>query len=132
MRPNDPIADFLTRLRNANTRRKEYFDCPSSNIKVAIARILKDEGYIRHHKLVEDDKQHVLRVYLKYGPTGERVIQQIRRSSTPGRRHYVGVTEIPWVLGGMGTSILSTSRGLMTGKAARKANIGGELICTVS
>jgi small subunit ribosomal protein S8 len=133
MSMTDPIADFLTRLRNANMRRKESFDAPASNMKLGLARILKEEGYIRHFKfLPEKDKQGVIRVYLKFGPTGERVISRIDRASKPGRRYYVGVDKIPFVLGGLGISILSTSKGLMTGKQARRARTGGELLCIVN
>jgi small subunit ribosomal protein S8 len=129
----DPIADFLTRLRNANMRRKESFDAPASNMKLGLARILKEEGYIRHFKFVpEKGKQGVIRVYLKFGPTGERVIARLERVSKPGRRRYVGVQGIPYVLGGLGISILSTPKGLLTGKQARRANTGGELICVVN
>jgi small subunit ribosomal protein S8 len=130
--PNDPIADFLTRLRNANMRRKEHFDIPASNMKLALSRILKDEGFIRHYKHVpEKNKAGSLRVYLKFGPTGERVIQRVTRVSTPGCRKYVGAHQIPFVQGGLGVSIISTSQGVMTGKQARKAGMGGEMICQV-
>ena len=127
----DPIADFLTRLRNCNVRRKEYFDIPSSNLKVALAKVMKDEGYIKHYKVTRDSKQGVLRVFLKYSATGERAIHEVKRVSSPGLRRYVGAKEIPFVLGGLGTAILSTPKGLITDKAARRANVGGEILCTI-
>ena len=132
MTVTDPIADFLTRLRNANMRRKEFFDCPSSSLKVAIAKVLKEEGYVKHYKVARDEKQNVLRVFLKYSATGERVVNVIRRVSSPGLRRYVGAREVPFVQGGLGVAILSTPAGVVSGKAARRLNVGGELLCTVS
>jgi len=131
MSQTDPIADFLTAIRNASARRKESFDTPASNMKLGIARILKDEGYIRHFKYQKDEKQGILRLYLRYSPTGERVISEIKRVSSPGCRRYVGVDQIPFVLGGLGVSIMSTSKGLMTGKQAKKNNVGGELVAVL-
>jgi small subunit ribosomal protein S8 len=129
----DPISDFLTRIRNAAKARHARVDMPASKLKVEIARILKEEGYIQTYKLVEESKPHkMLRVFLKYTPDRRSVITDIRRVSRPGKRQYVGATEIRAVVGGMGTSILSTPKGVMSGRAARKANIGGEVLCEVS
>jgi small subunit ribosomal protein S8 len=126
----DPIADMLTRVRNASTRRFETVDIPASKLKVSLAQVLKDEGFIRDFKQVSDDKQGMLRVFLKY-ERGRGVIVGIKRVSKPGRRIYVRSDEIPPVLGGLGVSILSTSRGVMTDRQARRGNVGGELLCTV-
>ena len=130
----DPIADMLSRIRNATIGRHPHVDMPSSRLKVEIARILEGEGYIRGFKVVEADgdrPQAQLRVFLKYGPRGEKVISGIERISRPGRRVYLGAENVPTVLGGLGTSILTTSRGVMTGRAARKAGVGGEVLCNV-
>jgi len=134
----DPIADMLTRLRNAVTAKHTRVDMPASKLKAEIARILQDEGYIQGFRLVEEPAEktgrqprQVIRVFLKYGPRGEKVISGIERISRPGRRVYIGVEEVPAVLGGLGTSILTTSRGVMTGRAARKAGVGGEVLCNV-
>ena len=134
----DPIADMLTRLRNAVTAKHTRVDMPASKLKAEIARILQDEGYIQGFRLVEEpadragrQPRQVIRVFLKYGPRGEKVISGIERISRPGRRVYLGVEEVPVVLGGLGTSILTTSRGVMTGRAARKAGVGGEVLCNV-
>jgi len=127
----DPIADMLTRIRNGLQARHARVDMPPSKIKVEVARILKDEGYISNFKVVEEEKKKVLRIVLRYAPDGESVISSVTRISRPGRRVYVGSGEIPRVLGGMGINILTTPRGLMTGKAARKAGVGGEVICQV-
>ena len=131
----DPIADMLTRIRNAVTAKHTRVDMPASRIKVDIARILQDEGYIQGFKLLEDADgkplSKMLRLFLKYGPHGERVISGLERISRPGRRVYLGVDDVPHVLGGLGTSILTTSRGVMTGRAARKAGVGGEVLCNV-
>ena len=131
MSVTDPIADLLTRLRNANMRRKEYFDIPSSNIKVAVAKVLKEEGFIKHYKMTRDEKQGVLRVFLKYSATGERCIKKLQRESSPGLRRYVKAKEIPYVLGGLGTAIMSTPKGVITGKQARRLNVGGAILATV-
>lgn len=131
MPPTDPIADLLTRLRNANLAKQEKTEIPSSKMKHAIVEILKREGFIRNYRLVEQGKLKVLRVYLKYGPDNERVISGLERISKPSLRTYVGKDEIPRVLGGMGTCILSTSKGLMTDREARKQGVGGELVCKV-
>lgn len=127
----DPIADLLTRIRNGLQARHGRVDMPPSKLKVEIARILKEEGYISNFKVVEEEKKKVLRIVLRYTPDGESVISSLIRISKPGRRVYVGGREIPRVLGGMGITILTTPRGLMTGKAARRAGVGGELLCEV-
>lgn len=131
MSMTDPIADMLTRIRNANMVHHEYVDIPASKMKEAIARILLKEGFIRNYKLIEDGKQGILRIYLKYGPNGERVINQLVRVSKPGRRVYVGKDELPRVRGGLGIAIISTSKGIMTSAEAKKLGIGGEVICYV-
>jgi small subunit ribosomal protein S8 len=128
----DPIADMLTRIRNAIRARHSRVDIPSSNLKVGIAMILKEEGYIGSYKISEDGKKKALRLNLRYGSDGESVISVLERVSKPGRRVYVGVDEVPRILGGMGVTILTTSKGLMTGKKARKAGLGGEVLCNVS
>lgn len=134
----DPIADMLTRVRNAVTARHARVDMPASKLKTEIARILQDEGYIAGYKLVEEKPakpggatRPVMRVLLKYGPGGERVITGIQRVSRPGRRVYAPADGITTVLGGLGVSILTTSRGVMTGRAAQKAGVGGEVLCNV-
>ena len=131
MSMTDPVADMLTRIRNASKARHEKVDIPSSTLKVEVARILKEEGYIKNVKMVNDGKQGVIRVFLKYSTANENVISGIDRISKPGRRIYVGSADIPKVLNGLGMAIVSTSKGLMTDKAARVANIGGELLCKV-
>ena len=128
----DPIADMLTRIRNGTRARHQRVDLPTSKLKVELARILKEEGYISNFKLVEEEKKKVLRVFLRYGTDGESVISTLERISRPGRRLYVKSREIPRVLGGLGITILTTPRGLMTGKNARKARVGGELLCSIS
>lgn len=133
----DPIADMLTRIRNAVSAKHTRVDMPSSRLKVEIARILQDEGYIQGFKLLElasaetSVKTRTLRLFLKYGPHGERLITGVERISRPGRRVYFGKEDVPEVLGGLGTSILTTSRGVMTGRAAAKAGVGGEVLCNV-
>jgi small subunit ribosomal protein S8 len=131
----DPIADMLTRLRNAVTAKHTRVDMPWSRLKGEIARILQDEGYIQGFKQLEDGNGAVhvrtLRMFLKYGPRGERLITGIERISRPGRRVYFGKTDVPDVLGGLGTSILTTSRGVMTGREAVKVGVGGEVLCNV-
>jgi small subunit ribosomal protein S8 len=128
----DPIADMLTRIRNAIRARHQRVDMPSSNLKIGIAMILKEEGYIGSYKVSEEGKKKILRLNLRYGTDGESVISTLDRVSKPGRRVYVGVDEIPRILGGMGVTILTTSKGLMTGKKARKSGLGGEVLCNVS
>lgn len=129
----DPIADMLTRIRNAVTAKHTRVDMPASRIKADIARILTDEGYIQSYKLVEDPGavQKTLRLQLKYGPHGERIITGIERISRPGRRVYFGRDDVPTVLAGLGTSILTTSRGVMTGREAIKVGVGGEVLCNI-
>jgi small subunit ribosomal protein S8 len=133
----DPIADMLTRIRNAAGAKRSRVDIPASKLKIEIARILQDEGYVQGFKVVEETPegarapQKMLRVFLKYGPRGERVITGIERISRPGRRVYFGHDDVPSVLGGLGISILTTSRGLMTGRQASKAGVGGEVLCNV-
>ena len=127
----DPIADMLTRLRNCSLAEHEKVDIPASKLKVRIAEILKDEGFIKNFRLIEDQRQGVLRVYLKYGPGQERVITGLKRVSKPGRRLYVAADKIPSVLGGMGVAILSTPRGVLTDRESRKVKVGGEVLCYV-
>jgi len=127
----DPIADLLTRIRNAARAKHPRVDLPSSKLKVEIARILKDEGYLSNYKVVDEKGKKTLRVFLRYTPDRRSVITDLKRVSRPGSRRYVGKTRIRAVVGGMGISILSTPRGLMTGQAARKNGVGGELLCEV-
>src|SRR5262245_20800489 len=128
----DPIADMLTRIRNAVGAKHTRVDVPASRIKVDIARILQDEGYIQGFKVLDDAALvKTLRLFLKYGPHGERLITGVQRISRPGRRVYFGRDDVPEVLAGLGTSILTTSRGVMTGRAAVKAGVGGEVLCNI-
>ena len=133
----DPISDMLTRLRNAVSAKHSRVDMPASKLKAEIARILQDEGYIQGFRIVEEPAEKAgrqprqIRVFLKYGPHGEKVMTGLERISRPGRRVYLGAEDVPNVLGGLGTSILTTSRGVMTGRAARKAGVGGEVLCNV-
>jgi len=131
----DPISDMLTRIRNATLARQARVEMPSSRLKVEIARILESEGYIQGFKVLDvqpgERVQAVLRVFLKYGPRGERVITGLERVSRPGRRVYFGRNDVPDVLAGLGTSILTTSRGVMTGREAIKVGVGGEVLCNV-
>ncbi|HEX9897824.1 MAG TPA: 30S ribosomal protein S8 [Candidatus Methylomirabilis sp.] len=127
----DPIADMLTRIRNANQALLEKVDMPASRLKVEIAKTLKAEGFIRAFKLIDDNKQGVLRVYLKFGPGNERVILGLRRVSRPGLRVYRRSRKIPSVISGVGVSIVSTSQGIMSGKQARERSLGGEVLCYV-
>ncbi|MCE5248017.1 MAG: 30S ribosomal protein S8 [Candidatus Polarisedimenticolia bacterium] len=131
MSMTDPIADMLTRIRNSLMAGHERVTMPSSRVKCEIARILREEGFISDFAQEEDDKQGLLHLQLKYGPHGERVITGLERVSKPGRRVYVGAQEIPDVLGGMGVTILSTSRGILDGRSARRIGVGGEWICNV-
>jgi len=128
----DPIADMLTRIRNGIRARHPRVDMPSSKLKIEVARILKEEGYISNFKVGDEGKKKVLKVFLKYGTDGASSISSLERVSKPGRRVYVGAREVPRILGGLGVSILTTTRGVMTGKAARKAGVGGEVLCSVS
>ncbi|MCI0549269.1 MAG: 30S ribosomal protein S8 [Candidatus Rokubacteria bacterium] len=127
----DPIADLLTRIRNASRAEHEKVDIPASKLKVKITEILKDEGFIKSFRLLEEGKAGTIRVYMKYGPANEKLISGIVRVSTPGRRIYVGKNEIPSVLGGMGVAILSTSRGVMTDRQVKKLGLGGEVLAYV-
>src|SRR5215471_5868219 len=127
----DPIADMLTRIRNAYAAKHQKVDVPVSNTKLEIAKILKEEGFISNFKVIGEGPRRSMRVYLRYGPKGELVITKLERISKPGCRVYVGSTSIPKVLGGLGINILSTSRGLMTDRRARRERIGGELLCRI-
>src|ERR1700691_6516473 len=127
----DPIADMLTRIRNAAMAKHPRVDLPSSKLKVEVARILKDEGYLANYKVVDEKGKKTLRVFMRYSPDRKCVITDLKRITRPGSRRYVGKTAIRSVVGGMGISILSTPRGLMTGHSARKEGVGGELLCEV-
>ena len=131
MAMTDPIADMVTRIRNAGMAKHQKLDMPASNLKVAMATVLKDLGYIKNFKTVSDDKQGVLLLYLKFDGDNQHVIHEIKRISTPGRRVYVGKDEIPTVKNGLGAAILSTSQGVMHDGTAREAQVGGELLCTL-
>ena len=127
----DPIADMLTRIRNAIRIERPHVEMPSSKIKIGIAATLQREGYIWDYEIIEQTPQNVLHVNLKYGPNGELVIQRIERTSKPGCRVYCGVREMPDVLKGLGISILSTNKGLLSNREARKEGVGGEVLCTI-
>ncbi|MFO7154579.1 MAG: 30S ribosomal protein S8 [Caldicoprobacter sp.] len=127
----DPIADMLTRIRNALIAKHETVEVPASNVKRAIARILLEEGYIKDFTEIDDGKQGILKITLKYGPNKQRVITGLKRISKPGLRVYVKKDEIPKVLGGLGIAIISTSKGVMTDKQARKEGLGGEVLCYI-
>ena len=131
MNLTDPVADFLTRIRNAQNAHHQKLDVPASRLKAEIGRILKEEGYIANVKPVEEDGRSVLRVYLKYGANNEKVIRDLKRISKPGCRVYVGKEEIRRVQGGLGISIMTTPRGVMTGRQARREGVGGEILCEV-
>lgn len=131
MSMTDPIADMLTRIRNAGMAKHQKVDIPSSNLKVSLANLLRNEGFIKNYKVIADNKQGVLRVYLKYIDEKDHVINEIKRISKPGGRVYVDSDGIPKVKNGLGVAVLSTSKGIITDKAAREFGIGGELICTV-
>lgn len=128
---HDPISDFCTRIRNAVMARKEVVEVPASRLKLAIARVLRDEGYIEDFKFIEDGKQGILKVYLRRSPEGEYAIHEIEPASTPGRRVYVRRNEIPLVRRGLGVAVLSTSRGVMSGREAYRRGLGGEWLITV-
>ena len=128
---NDPIADMLTRVRNALSARHPKVDVPASKLKIEIARILKEEGYILNYKIVDDNNHKAIRVYLKYTAANQPVISHMTRVSRPGCRVYVGSKEIPKVLGGLGINIVTTPKGVMTGKTAHKEGVGGELLCEI-
>ena len=131
MQITDPVADMLTRIRNANSAKHESVDVPASNLKKAIAQILLDEGYIKSFQVIEDGTQGVIRIALKYLPGKEKVITGLRRVSKPGLRVYAGADELPRVLHGLGIAIVSTSKGVMTDKAARAQHVGGEVLAFV-
>ena len=131
MTMTDPIADMLTRIRNANTVRHETVDIPASKIKKSIAGILTEEGYIKGFDVIEDDKQGTIKVRMKYGPNNEKVITGIKKISKPGLKVYAKANDVPRVLGGLGIAIVSTPRGVMTEKNARKAGVGGEVLAYV-
>ena len=131
MQITDPIADMLTRIRNANSAKHDTVSVPASNMKKAIAQILVDEGYIKDYKVIEDGKQGVIEITLKYGPNKSQVLLGLRRVSKPGLRIYADCENMPKVMKGLGIAILSTSKGVMTDKAARKANVGGEVLCFI-
>lgn len=127
----DPIADMLTRVRNAGKAKFNSVDIPGSKMKIELARVMKEEGYIRNYKFIKDGKQGILRVYLKYADDQSHVIQELNRVSKPSRRVYVGADEVRPVYNGLGTAVLSTSRGVITDRQARKEHVGGEVICNI-
>ena len=127
----DPIADMLTRIRNAITIERPYVDIPCSKLKIALANVLQREGYIWEHEIIDSKPAPTLRVMLKYGPNGERVIQHISRDSKPGRRNYCTVDNLPVVLQGLGIKVLSTNKGLLSNREAKAQGVGGEVLCTV-
>lgn len=129
MSMTDPIADMLTRIRNANQALVERVDIPASRFKIEVAKVLKAEGFIRTYRMLDDNKQGILRVYLKFGPGNERIIRGIRRVSRPGLRVYRKAQKLPNIMSGLGVAIVSTSQGVMTGKAARERSLGGEVLC---
>ena len=131
MHITDPIADMLTRIRNAGTAKHETVDVPASKMKISIAQILLDEGYIKGFQIIDDGTQGIIRITLKYLPGKQRVIQGLRRVSKPGLRVYAGADELPRVLNGLGIAIISTSKGVMTDKEARKLHVGGEVLAFV-
>jgi small subunit ribosomal protein S8 len=131
MNMTDPVADMLTRIRNGVRAKLSKVDIPASKLKLEIARILRDEGYIQNFRETDETTHHQIRVYLKYGPGMERVITDLQRVSRPGCRIYCGKDQIPTVYGGLGINILSTSRGLMTGRSAAREGVGGEILCNV-
>ena len=131
MHITDPIADMLTRIRNANSEKHECVDVPASNLKKAIAQILLEEGYIKNYQIIDDEKQGLIKITLKYGENKTKVISGLKRISKPGLRVYAGKDELPKVLKGLGIAIVSTSQGIMTDKKARKLNIGGEVLAFI-
>ena len=131
MSMTDPIADMLTRVRNALMSGKEKVDVPASTVKEGIARILRDEGYIINYRVIEDNKQGIIRITLKYGEVDTPAIEKLQRISKPGRRVYVPAKEVPRVLNGLGIAILSTSKGILTGRESKSQNVGGEVLCYI-
>lgn len=131
MAMTDPIADMLTRVRNAGKAKFNSVDIPGSRVKVELARVMKDEGFIRNYKFIKDNKQGILRVYLKYTDAQAHVIQELVRVSKPSRRVYVGAGEVKPVYNGLGVAVLSTSKGVISDKQARKENVGGEVLCSI-
>ena len=131
MSMTDPVADMLTRVRNANRALLERVDIPASRLKIEVAKLLKAEGFIRAYKLIDDRKQGILRVYLKYDDQNQPLIQRIERVSKPSRRVYAGQEELPKVQGGLGVAVVSTSKGVMTDRQARKLGVGGEVLCQI-
>ncbi|HOL16804.1 MAG TPA: 30S ribosomal protein S8 [Bacillota bacterium] len=131
MMMTDPIADMLTRIRNANMVRHSTVQIPASNLKRSIAEILKQEGFIKDYEVIKDQKQGIIRIHLKYGQNNQRIISGLKRISKPGLRVYVNKDELPKVLGGLGIAIISTSRGVMTDREARKIGCGGEVLCYI-
>lgn len=127
----DPLADMLTRIRNANMAKHGKVDIPASKLKISVAKILKDQGYVKNYKLIKDRRHGILRVYLKYDQGNDGVITGLRRLSKPGRRLYVTTKEIPSILNGLGISILSTSKGVLSDREARELSVGGELLCSI-
>jgi small subunit ribosomal protein S8 len=132
MTMTDPVSDLLTRIRNASDARHETVDIPSSKLKLEIARILKEEGYVSNYLLIQDNKQGIIRIQLRYSAGKSPVISSLDRVSRPGCRVYAAKTDIPSVLGGLGVCILSTSQGIFTGKQAQEKGLGGEVLCTIS
>jgi len=128
---SDPIADMLTRIRNANSARSEKVDIPASRMNEDIANVLRREGYIVDYKFIDNRKQGILRILLKYGPGQERVVRGLRRVSRPGRRVYRKADEVPRVMGGLGIAVVSTPKGVLTDKESREANVGGEILCEI-
>ncbi|MEJ2040221.1 MAG: 30S ribosomal protein S8 [Desulfosarcinaceae bacterium] len=127
----DPIADMLTRIRNAGKAKFNSVDIPGSRLKTELAKVMKSEGYIRNYKFIKDSKQGILRVYLKYGDDQSHIILELNRVSKPSRRVYLGAKEVKPYYNGLGVSVLSTSKGIMTDRQARKENVGGEVLCTL-
>lgn len=128
---SDPISDMLTRIRNGLAAHHHKVDIPGSKVKIEIARILKEQGYVANYRLASDGSKHTIKVYLKYRPDRSPVISELKRVSKPGRRIYADSGEIPRVIGGMGVCIMTTSRGVLTGKEAKRQGVGGEVLCTV-
>ena len=131
MSMTDPLADMLTRIRNAGHARFDKVDIPASRMKISLARIFKDEGFIKNYKVIKDNRQGILRVYLKYSDQQQPLIQGVKRVSKPGRRVYAGSEDLPRVQGGLGVAVISTSKGVCTDRQARKSQVGGEVLCEI-